>query len=136
MKHGKVVIYLLIISYLLNIGHNFIPHHHHQEDHKIFAHVHHHHNLPAEPIDNDEHDIICNIFSNISHQHEGECIVISSSEDFKRSFTIDYTFGIVTQIAIFENYLPLFKCKQPPEDNSYKKLHLHLSYGLRAPPVA
>lgn len=135
MFNSRVVIYLLIISYLVNLGHNLIPHHHHHEDQINATHIHHHHHLPAEDEDKDDRDVILLIFGNILHHDDDGLIVIASSDNEITTDSSENAFGL-NEISIFENMLWTIKSKHPPEYKSYHKLQIHYCHGLRAPPVA
>lgn len=135
MINGRVVIYVLIISYLLHLGHNLIPHHHHHEGQKNSTLLHHHH-LPIEDEDTNDHNVILLIFGNILHHDDEGLIVMSSSEHEKPINSSGNVFGLLNKISVFENMLWTIKSKHPPDDKSYHKLQIHYYNGLRAPPVA
>jgi hypothetical protein len=137
MKHGRMVIYLLIISYLLNLGHNFIPHQHHHEDHKKSAHSHHHHhhhNLPTEDDEKESNDVLISIFGSMLHHDDDGKFVISSSENEYKSLSSGNAFGLCCSNTVFENFPIKNSRKHPPQNTSHYRLHQKISHGLRAPP--
>jgi hypothetical protein len=137
MIYGRIGAYFLIFSYVLTLGHNFIPHHHHHEDHKNSAHSHHHHhhhNLPTEDDEKESNDVLISIFGSILHQDDDGKFVISSSENEYKSVSSGNAFGLCSSNTVFENFQIKNSRKQPPENKNYYTLHQKISHGLRAPP--
>jgi hypothetical protein len=139
MKHGRIVIYLLIISYIITLGHNFIPHHHHLEDQGNYIHFGLHHSSSEED-DNSKHEhnddgFLC-IFSNILHHDDNGLFVHSISDSVYKNVSLGNAFGLLSESAVFENYTIKNKREHPPENRNYLRLQQKYSHGLRAPPAA
>jgi len=137
MINGKIAVYLLICSYILTLGHNFIPHHHHHKGQDNSTHFGLHH-AKSEGENNKDHDHDSNgflwIFSNILHHDDDGFIVHSSSENEGKSVSSGNAFGLCSSNTVFENFPFKNSRKHPPENKNYFKLDQKHSHGLRAPP--
>ncbi|MBC7885380.1 MAG: hypothetical protein H7X99_07885 [Saprospiraceae bacterium] len=138
MITARIAVYLLIISYILPIGHNFIPHHHHHQDQEHYNHVNHHH-APSGGEDNNDHDhdtdSFPGIFSNMLHHDDDGLFIQSTSSKEYKIVTPSCDFGLCNENSVFGSLTSLKRKKHPPENHSWFKLHHFYSYGLRAPPA-
>ena len=135
---GRVAVYLLIISYVITLGHNFIPHHHHHEEQENLTHFGLHHSSSEED-DNSNHDhkddgFFC-IFSNILHHDDHGLFVHSTSDKEYKNVSLGNAFGLLSEPGFFENYTIKNKREHPPENRNYLRLQQKFTRGLRAPPA-
>lgn len=126
-------ILFLTVAYAILLGHNIVPHHHHEtlseaELHHLYEHTTHHHgNGEAE-----------------GHEHSPHLVHIDFSEDFRTSAstTIDFP----KQIISLFNFSPLTfsiiseanfcLASQHPENTFFiYSSPSSLAWGLRGPPV-
>ena len=138
MINGRFAVYLLIISYVVTLGHNFIPHHHHHEDQGNYIHFGLHHSSSEED-DNSNHDhnddgFLC-IFSNILHHDDIGLFVHSTSDNVYKNVSLGNAFGLLCESSVFLNFTPIYKRKHPPEKIFYFRLQQKFTHGLRAPPA-
>lgn len=133
MFKKRLAFFLTAFTYALLLGHNLIPHHHHDIGHELAEHhqANHHHDDERE----DEDEGLGDIFSYFFHPAEGFI--------FTNAYNISNTFSkqLLSIVAVLpDNFspdkllIPPLLCNPPAEQLIYISPH-SLSPGLRAPPV-
>ena len=120
----------MFTAYTILLGHNIIPHHHHDNRHDLTEHHHENHNHDDEDGEN-----LSDLFSHFIHSADGFTLAHTNS--------INNTFSKQVFIAVaalpFDFYsdeflIPPLLHKPPAERFIYVSSH-SLSSGLRAPPA-
>lgn len=122
---------LLLLAYLVMLGHAFIPHHHHTgsddlDHHHMELHNHHHDEVPSGDLSN--------FFTHLIHAD----LVFTQTTNFRINHSSNDSFQIlvinfVNSIYLFENSGSTILYTPPPEPYIPNSPFLCLS-GLRAPP--
>jgi hypothetical protein len=122
---------LMFIAYAILLGHDMIPHHHHDNEQELAEHhqTDHHHN------DNEDSEDLSHILSHFIHSSDGFTFTVN------HNISNTFTKQLVSLIAIMpDNFYqnrfltPLFLYKPPAVNYIYVSPH-SLSSGLRAPPA-
>lgn len=127
-------ILMLYSALAIMLGHNFIPHHHHNFEHHKESHHHkdgHHHDDDSE----DESDDWGHLFSGLHHGAEGLTFLTSHTytEHLSKQFfqfTAPYTSKYILYQVIIEA-----RQNAPPYIVDYHNSQYFLPSGLRAPPI-
>jgi hypothetical protein len=137
----KIVSILMLYSaFALSLGHNLIPHHHHDFEHSEVAHHHsngdhHHHDTDNTYDSENESEDWRHLFSGIQHVTDGLTFLTShgSMDDVPKE-TERLNVREVAEV-VFGNIVVEVRQNAPPDIfTTYHSNHL-LSSGLRAPPV-
>lgn len=133
-------ILMLCSALAIMLGHNFIPHHHHDFEHSKVAHHHndkHHHDNDTENNSDSENesDDWSHLFSGIQHGADRLTFLTSHSSTDNLSKQIPQFTAI--QVSNFVLNQIIFDVWQnaPPYISDYYNSQKFLPSGLRAPPV-
>lgn len=132
MRKKLVSIFMLYSALAIMLGHNVIPHTHHDDEHNNISHHHNdgHHNNDTE----DEREGWSHIFSSLQHSEEGLTFLTSvgSAENFLKQ-TAPFTAPCISNF-IFNQEILEVRQNAPPYIDDYYNSHNFLPSGLRAPP--
>lgn len=125
-------ILFLFVAYAILLGHNLIPHHHHDHDSTAKHHSHGHHDNGN---DENKSDDLNHILTHFMHSAEGFSFLISHNipntllkQHIPLVAVLPYNF------SIDELQVPHLRDKPPAVYLVYISPHFHPS-GLRAPPA-
>lgn len=135
-KYSSILMMFTALAILL--GHNLIPHHHHDFDHSTLEHHrhsedHHHGNEGEGDSENEETDF-GDLFSNF--QHGGNGITFLSSHHINNLILkqLSPSVAVLNEFFIFQNIVELAKQNSPPYKDVHRNSQYPLPTGLRAPP--
>ncbi len=127
-----VSIFMLYSALAIMLGHNVIPHTHHDNEHNKISHHHNdgQHNNDTE----DEREGWSHIFLNLQHGAEG--LTFLTSVGFADNFSKQITTFTTPCISNFIFNQEVIEVRQnaPPYIDDYYNSHSFLPSGLRAPP--
>ncbi|MBP6334667.1 MAG: hypothetical protein KA444_04270 [Bacteroidia bacterium] len=122
-------IFLLTLAYAILLGHNIVPHHHHDSKHELTEHHHSHHQHGE-----DEGMDLSDLFSHFVHSSDD--FMFTAGHSFSNNVSnqmLSFDFILPDEILFTAIFVPLFRHKPPAELPIYYSPHSH-SCGLRAPP--
>lgn len=132
----KIAILFLMIAQVFILGHEFVPHHHHNE----LSNQHHEHTSPFHDSDSKNHHPDENslqlALSNFAHSGEQVTFTHSSSTNFdinKEDLQSDDPFFFDTKFSIWD-FATIEKQKFPPLRQIIHQPPLFGSHSLRGPP--
>lgn len=129
---------MLFIALAMMLGHNLIPHHHHDFDHSSLEHHHaddHHHGDKGDENSENKNYAIEHLFSNFQHGENG--VTFLSSLDAAKSGS-KHQFSLVAELPkafVFQLTTELVRLNSPPYKSFYPNSLFLLPTGLRAPPA-
>ncbi|OFY86880.1 MAG: hypothetical protein A3F72_00535 [Bacteroidetes bacterium RIFCSPLOWO2_12_FULL_35_15] len=130
MLRKRIALFLLTVAYAILLGHNNVPHHHHDTDHDLTAHHHNDHH------DNSDHSSkdFDHLYSHFIHSD----IFITANNDNKINIFSKQLFLKVavspTDFFLCDYTIQFLLHKLPEKTFIYISPH-SLSSGLRAPPA-
>ena len=127
-------ILLLFSALAIMLGHNFIPHHHHDFDHNLKVHLHNdgsQHNNDSQ----DNNIDLVHFFSQLHHDTDGQTYLTTLSSSDHLLKNISHFAAIFTSETILNKVIIGKRQKVPPYKNDHHFSQNSIPYGLRAPPV-
>ncbi len=141
MLKRRIYIFLLLFAFGIIVGHNFIPHHHHDIDHHKalnYQHNHHHGEVPLEHDHNENnHDDngLNHFFSHFFHHEDGLIFTVNHSISNSFSKQAFLFIALVPDTFYFiELPIPPLLHHLPSEHLICISTHFHTP-GMRGPPV-
>lgn len=132
MLKKRIAILILTLAYAILLGHNIIPHHHHDHD----EHLSEHHGADHQHDSDADNDGVMELFAHCTHTADG--FAFTSAHNFSTMFSkLQLTFValLLDNFAFDEFLIPPLLHKPPAEHLIYISPHSHSS-GLRAPPLS
>lgn len=114
------------------LGHNVVPHHHHDvEHHSEHHHSDNHHDHDSE----DEESDFGHPFSSLQHSDNG--ITFLNSHNFSNTLSkqLFSLIALLPQSVTFQNITVLVRQHSPPYKFVYRSSQYLFPTGLRAPPT-
>ncbi len=130
---------MIFTALAMLLGHNFIPHHHHDFEHSSVEHHHsddHHHGYEGDGNSENEEFDFGHLFSHFQHGQNG--VDFLSTHHFANSLSkqLSPSAAVLTEVFVFQNSAEFVRQNSPPYKSKYRNLQNFLPYGLRAPPVS
>ncbi len=124
---------MLYSALAIMLGHNVVPHTHHDDEHNKISHHHNddHHNNDTE----DEREGWNHIFSNLQHGAEGLTFLTSvvSADNFSKQIA-PFTAPCISYFTFNQEIIEV-RQNAPPYIDIYYNSQSFLPSGLRAPPL-
>ncbi len=136
MLKKRTAILFLTLAYAILLGHNIIPHHHHDHDHH--ATKHHdtdHHDTDHHHDDDADNDGLNHLFAHFTHAADGFSFLTNhniTNTFFKQQLSLVAV--LPDNFSLDDFLIPPLLDKPPAEHLVYISPHSHPS-GLRAPPA-
>lgn len=139
-KYGSIL--MMFIALAIMLGHNLIPHQHHDFEHYTVEHhddhhhsKDHHHGDEGDGNSENEESDFGHLFSNFPH---GESGISFLSNHFTNilSKQLSPSTATLAEIFVFQNSIEFVRQNSPPYNSQYSDLQYLLPCGLRAPPVS
>ncbi|MEX1001313.1 MAG: hypothetical protein WDZ35_04290 [Crocinitomicaceae bacterium] len=132
---------MIFTALAILLGHDFIPHHHHNKEQVAFDHSHshvdgHHHDHDHDN-DNDEEENDFDFLHFLSHiPHNGDGVTFLKVKELgKTQYKQLNTSAILQTHFTFNTILDIERQNAPPFKVVYFNSQHYLPSGLRAPPV-
>lgn len=128
-KHTAIL--LMFTAYTILLGHNIIPHHHHNTDHDLTEHHQTSHNHDSE----EDSENLSDILSHFIHSSDG--FTFTGSHNISNTISkqlLSFVAVLPCNFFLDEFLIPPLLHKPPAEHFIYISPH-SLSSGLRAPPA-
>lgn len=135
MLKKSVSILMLFSALAVMLGHNLIPHHHHDFEHNELAHHQNdgnHHDNDTE----DESDGWGHFFSHLQHGSDGQTYLTSHSSTNNFSKKISHFTAVCLSKYVLEQVIVEIRQNAPPYNADYSNSQNFLPSGLRAPPIS
>ena len=135
MLKKSVSILMLFSALVIMLGHNFIPHHHHDFEHdEIARHQNNgnHHDNDTE----DESEGWGHFFSHLQHGSEGQTYLTSHTPTDKLSKKTSNFNAIHGSTFALKQIIVEVRQNAPPYISDYYNSQNFLPSGLRAPPIS
>jgi hypothetical protein len=131
MLKKRATILFLTLAYAILLGHNIIPHHHHDTEHDLTEHHQTSHNHDSEKDSED----LSHILSHFIHSSDGFTFTVNHNISNTLSQQLFLLFAVLPDnFSVDEFIIPPLLHKPPAEHFIYISPH-SLSSGLRAPPA-
>jgi hypothetical protein len=131
MLKKRAAILFLTLAYAILLGHNIIPHHHHDHD----EHLTEHHDTDHHHDDNADNDGLNHLFAHFTHAADG--FSFTTNHNITNTFSklqLSLVAVLPDNFALDEFLIPPLLHKPPAEHLIFISPH-SLSSGLRAPPA-
>lgn len=130
MLKKRTAILFLTLAYAILLGHNMIPHHHHDSIEELTEH----HNSDHHDHDTDD-NLLGHLLSHIIHS--ADCFTFPANHNITNTFSkqqLSFVAVLPDNFSLDEFPIPPLPDKPPTEHLLYISPHA-LPSGLRAPPV-
>lgn len=138
-KYGTIL--MLFTALVIMLGHNFIPHHHHDFKLSLAEHHHHHsgdhlHGDDSEENNESEESDLGDLFSNFQHGVNGITFLISHHLNNTIEKQLPPSSAFLTEVIVYQNFVEFARQNSPPYKDVDQNSLCLLPYGMRAPPVS
>lgn len=134
-KYGSILMLFTALAILL--GHNLIPHHHHDFEQSIVEHHHsddHNHGDQGDGNTENEETDFGHLFSNFQHGENGVTFLSSHHLANTLSKQLSPLIAALQDVYVFQNIAVCIRQNAPPYISDYYSSQNFLPSGLRAPP--